>query len=154
MPLTLDLQTTIAAPPAKVWAALTDIPNWSLWLPNLVRLEILDLAAFGVGTRFRETRNMFGRDATEVFEVAAAQSPQSLALHVDGREGSSRRGNYRFNYRLESVAIGTCLHLDARIEGMGWLFKRIGRLFASGFQRALAADLAAFKRHVEALPTR
>ena len=154
MPLTLELQQTIAASPASVWAELTDIPNWSRWLPNLVQLEMLGDDAFGVGTRFRETRKMFGRDATEVFEVTAAQPSQSLGLHVDGREGSSRRGNYRFSYRLEPVAVGTCLHLDASIEGMGWFFKRIGRLFAGGFRRALAADLAAFKRHVEALPSR
>ena len=154
MPLTLELQQTIAAPPASVWAELTDIPNWSRWLPNLVQLEMLGDDAFGVGIRFRETRKMFGRDATEVFEVTAAQPSQSLDLHVDGREGSSRRGNYRFSYRLEPVAIGTCLHLHTRIEGMGWFFKRVGRLFAGGFRRALAADLAAFKRHVEALPSR
>lgn len=154
MPLTLDLQTTIAAPPATVWAELTDIRNWSRWLPNLAQLEMLGDGVVDVGTRFRETRKMFGRDATEVFEVTAAQSPQSLELQVDGREGSSRRGNYRFSYRLEPVAVGTCLHLDARIEGMGWFFKRVGRLFTGGFRRALAADLTAFKRHVEALPAR
>lgn len=154
MPLILDLQVTIAAPPATVWAALTDIPNWPRWLPNLMQLEMLGDEVFGIGTRFRETRKMFGRAATEVFEVTAAQPPQSLELHVDGREGSSRRGNYRFTYRLETVAVGTCLHLHARIEGMGWFFKRVGRLFASGIRRALAADLAAFKRHVESLPTR
>lgn len=154
MPLTLDLQVTIAAPPVAVWAVLADIPNWSRWLPNLVRLEVLGDPALQVGMRFRETRKMFGRDATEVFEVTTAQPPQSLELHVDGHEGSSRRGSYRFSYRLEPVAVGTCLHLVACIEGMGWFFKRVGRLFAGGFRRALAADLAAFKRYVEALPTR
>ncbi|MEO7477637.1 MAG: SRPBCC family protein [Lysobacteraceae bacterium] len=154
MPLILQLQATIAAPPGAVWASLTDIPNWPSWLPNIVRLELLDDNAFGVGMRFRETRKMFGRDATEVFEVIAARPTESLELRVDGSEGSSRRGSYYFNYRLEPVAVGTCLHLDARIEGMGWFFRRIGKLFAGGFRRALAADLAAFKRHVEAQPTR
>ena len=154
MPLTLELDATIAAQPAIVWAEMTDIAGWSRWMPNLVRLDALDDAAFAIGKRFRETRKMFGRDATEVFEVVAAQPLQSFALHVDGREGSSRRGNYHFSYRLEPVAVGTCLHLDARIEGMGWFFKRVGRLFAGGFRRALAADLAAFKRHVEAQPSR
>ena len=154
MPLILQLQTTIAAAPDTVWDVLTDIPCWPLWLPNIVRLEMLGDGAFGVGLRFRETRKMFGRNATEVFEVIALQSPGSLLLHVDGREGSSRRGSYSFKYRLEPVAVGTCLHLDARIEGMGWFFRRVGKLFAGGFRRALAADLAAFKRHVEAQPTR
>ncbi len=154
MPLTLELVETIAAPPAVVWAELTDIAEWSSWMPNLVRLDMLGDTTVGVGTRFRETRKMFGRDATEVFEVTHAQPPHELELHVDGREGSSRRGIYRFRYRLEPVAVGTCLQLHASIEGMGWFFKRIGRLFAGGFRRALAADLAAFKRHVEAQPSR
>ena len=154
MPLTLELAETIAVSPALVWAELTDIAGWSRWLPNLVRLDMLGGTSIDVGTRFRETRKMFGRDATEVFEVTCAQPPHELELHVDGREGSSRRGSYRFRYRIEPVAVGTCLHLHARIEGMGWFFKRIGRLFAGGFRRALATDLAAFKRHVEAQPSR
>lgn len=154
MPLTVDLQETIAASPARVWAELTDIAGWPHWLPNLVRLERLDSGRFGRGTRFRETRTMFGRDATEVFLVASASPPEELRLHVDGREGSSRRGSYEFRYRLESVAVGTFVQLEARIDGMGWFFRRIGRLFAAGFRRALASDLAAFKRHVESLPSR
>ena len=154
MPLILQLQPTIAAPPATAWESLADIPNWMRWLPNLARLEVLGDAAFRAGMRFRETRKMFGRDATEVFEVIAARPAESLELRVDGSEGSSRRGSYHFSYSLEPVAVGTCLHLDARIDGMGWFFKRIGKLFAGGFRRALAADLAAFKRHVEAQPTR
>lgn len=154
MALSLDLQETIAAPPATVWAELTDIPNWPRWLPNLVKMEVLAESTFSVGMRFRETRKMFGRDATELFEVTIAQPIHSFELHVDGREGSSRRGSYRFIYRLEPVAVGTCLHLDVRIEDMGWFFKHIARIFTGGFRRVLAADLAAFKRHVESLPTR
>ena len=154
MPLTLELNQTIAAPPAIVWAALTDIAHWSRWVPGLVRLEVADDEPFAPGKKFRETRTLFGREATEVFEVVRTQPPVELELHVDGSQGSSRRGSYWFRYRLEAVPVGTCLHLHGRIEGMGWLFRHLGRLFAGIFRRALERDLAAFKRYVELQPAR
>ena len=155
MPLSLSLTETIAASPEIVWAALTDIPGWAQWVPNLVRLELLSDGPFGVRTRWCEARQMFGREAAEEYEVTALEPLQYLALHVDGRKGATGRGEYRFRYRLEPVAIGTRVHLDTDILGMGWLFKRvIGRLFHHGIRHTLAADLAAFKRHVEAQPAR
>lgn len=165
MPLSVSLEETIAASPETVWAALTDIPGWDRWVPNLVRLELLDDGRLddgrlsnvpvGMHTRWREVRCMFGREAFEEYEVIAIEQPTRLSLHVDGRKGSTRRGEYRFRYRLEPVAIGTCVHLETDILGMGWLFKRVvGRLFHSGIRHTLAADLAAFKRHVESQPAR
>jgi uncharacterized membrane protein len=160
MPLSLSLNETIAASPDIVWAALTDIPGWAQWVPNLVRLDMLDESrlsdgSFGVRTRWCEVRQMFGREAAEEYEVTAVEPLQLLTLHVDGRKGATGRGEYRFRYRLEPVAIGTRVHLDTDIVGMGWLFKRvIGRLFHHGIRHTLAADLAAFKRHVEAQPSR
>ena len=155
MPLSLSLAETIAAPPDTVWAVLTDIPGWTRWVPNLVRLESLSDGPLGVRTRWCEVRRMFDREASEEFEVTALEPLQLLSLHVDGRKGATGRGEYRFRYRLEPVAMGTRLHLDTDILGMGWLFKRVvGRLFQQGIRHTLAADLAAFKRHVEAQPAR
>jgi len=160
MPLSLSLAETIAAPPGIVWAALTDVPGWAQWVPNMVRLDMLDDgrlsdAPFGVGTRWCEVRRMFDREASEEYEVTALEHLQQLSLHVDGRKGSTGRGEYRFRYRLEPVAIGTRLHLETDILGMGWLFKRVvGRLFHRGIRHTLAGDLAAFKRHVESQPAR
>jgi uncharacterized protein YndB with AHSA1/START domain len=160
MPLSLSLAETIAAPPGIVWAALTDIPGWAQWVPNLVRLDMLAEGQpggvpFGVHTRWREVRRMFDRDASEEYEVTALEPQQLLVLHVDGRKGATGRGEYRFRYRLEPVAIGTRLHLDTDILGMGWLFRRVaGKLFQGGLRRTLASDLTAFKRHVESQPAR
>ncbi len=165
MPLSVSLSETIAASPQTVWAALTDIPGWAQWVPNLVRMDMLDGgrldggrlsdAPFGLRTRWCEVRRMFDREASEEYEVIAVEQPTLLSLHVDGRKGATGRGEYRFHYRLQPVAIGTRLQLDTDILGMGWLFRRIaGRLFQHRIRHALAADLAAFKRHVEAQPTR
>ena len=160
MPLSLSLAETVAAPPEIVWAALTDIPGWAQWVPNLVRLDMLNGgrpsdAPFGMHTRWCEVRRMFDREASEEYEVIAVEKPTFLSLHVDGRKGATGRGEYRFRYRLEPVAIGTRVHLDADILGMGWLFKRVvGRLFHHGIRHTLATDLAAFKRHVESQPAR
>ena len=155
MPLSVSLSETIAASPETVWATLTDIPGWARWVPNLVRMESLSDAPFGLRTRWCEVRRMFDREASEEYEVIAVEQPTFLSLHVDGRKGATGRGEYRFSYRLQPVAIGTRLQLDTDILGMGWLFRRIaGRLFQHRIRNALAADLAALKRHVESRPPR
>ncbi len=152
MPLKISLDETIAASPNKVWAALVHLPTWPLWVPNLMRLEVENDAPLAVGSQWCEVRGTAARDATEHYQVTALEPERLLALHVDGRKGATGRGDYHFRYRLDPVPIGTRMNLEADILEMGWLFRRVfGRLFHRGIRATLAADLTAFKRHVESL---
>jgi carbon monoxide dehydrogenase subunit G len=149
MAIKLEVEETFAAPREKVWAALTDVDRMGAWMRGLVRIERLGGPAFGKGTRFREVRKMFGKEAAEVFEVIEVDPPRSFTLHVDGREGSSKRGDYRFRHELEPAGAGTRLRLSGEISGMGWFFTLLGGLFAGAFRRACRKDLAALKAHIE-----
>lgn len=64
----------VEAPAAVVWEVLTDLEGMARHLPGILRLERLSddgPGAYQRGTRWRETRRMFGREASEVMEVAA-----------------------------------------------------------------------------------
>ncbi len=50
--------TTIAAPPSRVFDALTDLDNAAAYMPDIVRVKLLTDGEFGVGTRWKETRQM------------------------------------------------------------------------------------------------
>ncbi|NBP52637.1 MAG: SRPBCC family protein, partial [Actinobacteria bacterium] len=61
-PIVLDVE--IAASPALVWGVASDVRNAADAVPAIRSIEILDGPAEGLGMRWRETRIMFGREAT------------------------------------------------------------------------------------------
>jgi uncharacterized protein YndB with AHSA1/START domain len=136
------------APPAVVFAALSDIERWKDWLPGLVAVEKLTAGPFGPGTEWRETRKMFGKEAAEHFRVARFEPPARVDVLVDGSKGSSKRGEYLFTYELVPDRSGTNVELtgDIRMPGVWGLFSR---MFVKSFKNACHKDLEALKRHLE-----
>lgn len=149
MAIRLEVEETFAAPPERVFAALSDPEQVAAWMPGFVRFERLGGPAFGKGTRLRETRKMFGREASEVFEVVACDPPRSFEFYIDGKQGSSKCGEYRFRYELRPAAGGTALRMSGEFGGMGWFMSLVGRLFAGSFRKACRKDLAALKARLE-----
>lgn len=149
MPLTMILNEHIQAPPGRVFAVLTDLDACSKWMPNFVRIEKLTKGSFSKGYAWRETRRMFGREASEVFEVVGVEPERVVELFVDGKKGSSKRGWYKFRYELHPQGQKTRLDLRGEIGGGGFLMATIGRLFSGAMKKAIAKDLRAMKAHIE-----
>jgi uncharacterized protein YndB with AHSA1/START domain len=148
MPITFCLAETFARPPDTVFTALVEIETWDQWVPGLVRIERVTPGPFGPGTRWRETRRVFGREATEEFEVIEYEPPRRLGLRVDGTRGSSKRGEYLFEYRLAPSVSGTELVLNGEIRLGGWL-EIVGRLFVLPYRKAIEKDLTALAGYLE-----
>jgi carbon monoxide dehydrogenase subunit G len=66
---TTIVKRTIKAPVDLVFKTVSDIRNFSRAIPAIVEAEILTEVKTGVGTRFRETRMMMGKEATTELEV-------------------------------------------------------------------------------------
>ena len=43
----------IAAPPARVWQVMADLEAWPQWTGSVARIDTLEWATTGVGSRFR-----------------------------------------------------------------------------------------------------
>src|SRR5690606_30002726 len=99
--------------------------------------------------RWREVRRMFGQEAAEVFEVTAYDPPHTLGLFVDGAQGTTGKGAYRFVYTLEPAADGTRLVLTGDIDMPGLAARLFGFLFKGMFRKGCERDLAALKAHLE-----
>jgi hypothetical protein len=143
----------ISASPNVVFGVATNLELAGKWMPNFVRMEKLTPGAFGPGTKFRETRKMFGKTATELFEVVAVRPPLRLELFVDGTQGTSRRGRFDYVYEFEPDGDGTRVSLTGAISQVPWYATLLGRLFVGGVRKACAADLRAMKAYIETQST-
>jgi uncharacterized protein YndB with AHSA1/START domain len=147
--ISFQLEADIDAPRPQVFRALTDLEAAREWMPDLEEIEVLSDTADGEGLRWRETRTMFGREASEVMEVTAYEPNEHLHVFADGTEGSSGRGKYDFDYRLTETEGGTHVTLDAEITDMGFFMGLIGKLMKGTFKKAIQKDLNAMKAWLE-----
>lgn len=82
----MDASHQSTAEPDKVWAVLTDIAGSSETISGITAVERLDTGAdFAIGTKWKETRVMFGRESSEVMEVSAIDPGRSYTVVSDGK---------------------------------------------------------------------
>ena len=72
----LELEETVQAPQALVFGVFTDLQQAGETIDSITKMEVLGKGPVGKGTRFRETRMMFGKEATEEMEIAEFDPPR------------------------------------------------------------------------------
>jgi catechol 2,3-dioxygenase-like lactoylglutathione lyase family enzyme len=101
MSISFSMQEHVSAGFEHVFAIATDFDRAKDWMNGLVGIEVVGSGPFGLRTRWAETRRMFGKNATEHFEVMEFEPPSKISLYVDGSKGSSKKGEYFFTYVIE-----------------------------------------------------
>lgn len=74
---------TIDAPADRVFETVAQIENFQKALPHITNVEFLTDSHVGVGTRFRETRLMRGREANTELEVTEYVANERVRLVSD-----------------------------------------------------------------------
>ena len=77
---TITVSTNVSAPIDQVFAVFTDIDKLAERIPAITALEKLTEGPFGEGTRWRETRLMFKKEATEEMWVTGFDSPNRYTV--------------------------------------------------------------------------
>lgn len=80
---TITVKRQVAAPRAKVFALAADFANVASTVKAIDKVEMLTDGPVGVGTRFRETRTVFGRSASEEMTVSAFDPPRSYTVTAE-----------------------------------------------------------------------
>ena len=100
----VQIERDVAASPEEVWRVLTDLDHAAENLSGVSRVELLTDGPYTVGTRWRETRKMFGKEATEEMRVTAVEAPTRTTVEAD-----SAGVNYVTVFTLTPTGDGTRL---------------------------------------------
>lgn len=140
--LELTLSREIAATPERVWAIITDLDGTAAVLSGVTRIERLAGPAYGVGTRWRETRTMLGREASEEMEVVGIDEGRSTTIAADAHGVA-----YRSVLRVEPAATGALLTMSfaGTLQSTSWLQRAAARLTSglglAATRKAMQQDL-------------
>ena len=113
------LSKSINAPIEKVFDVFSDIGQIENRISGITKIEILSDVKSGAGTRWRETRVMFGREATEEMEISALEANKSYDVVAESR-GMKYHTQYTFSpqgdgTQVEMVFSGQAVSLVAKM---------------------------------------
>ena len=106
----LSVSRDVHAPIEVVFDRAADFPNAAETISAITKMEMLTEGPVGVGTRFRETRIMFGREASEEMEITQFERPHRYRLFAE-----SHGARYDSGLSFETVEGGTrvTMHFEA-----------------------------------------
>jgi uncharacterized membrane protein len=138
----IKVSREVNAPAGVVWTIIIDLEGSVDRISAIEKVEVLSGGGeFDVGTRWRETRTMFGRQATEEMEVTEVTEGESYVA-VAKPDGA----NYRTVMSVLPSGGSSCtvsMEFGANPKGamtrlMG---ATIGRMFAGAMKKTIATDL-------------
>lgn len=146
---TLTLSKRINAEPSRVFEVGTDVGSFAGVVPSIKRIEVLTPGPVGKGTRFRETRVMFGKEATETLEFTEFTPPTGYTI------GCTSCGvEYATRFDLRGSGGGTDLTMTMSCRPVTLFAKIIGPLtglmMRGTMKKMLEADLECLKKAAEA----
>lgn len=143
----ITLNEHFATPPARAFAVLTDLANLPKIISGIDKVEVLAVGPVGVGTRFRETRRLYGRMATEEMEVTAWDPPRSFTL-----EARSHGSHYLITHTLTPKDGGADVELAFATEALTPIARILSFLMqgmTKGVGDLMRKDLLEAKAHAE-----
>ncbi|WP_409250723.1 SRPBCC family protein [Bacillus sp. SCS-153A] len=149
MGIQFEVKKTLPVSKQEAYEALLDLEAAQQWMQGLVRMERLDEGPLTEGSQWKETRKMFGKEATEFFEVAELKQSDKIVVRCDGTKGTTGKGEFLFTYELFSAGDGTEVTLLGEIRGLNGLSKWFGKLMVGPFKKACAKDLDSLKDYLE-----
>lgn len=147
--MNFKVEKLINASPEAVWKVITDIDNAPNNISGIETVEILERqdSAF-VGLKWRETRIMFGKEATEVMWITDARENTSYSTRAE-----SHGSTYITHFELQPEGAQTRLVMtfdgQAQTFGAKLMSAIMGIFFKGATIKALEKDLSDIKAAVE-----
>lgn len=140
----LTVSTNVAAPIDRVFAVYTDIGKAAERIPAITSLEVLSEGPFGEGTRWRETRLMFKKEATEEMWVTGFNPPQSYTVEAESH-GSRYSTLFQFTPEGTGTKVTWTFSATATSLGAKILSPIFNVLFKGTMIKCMRGDLEALR---------
>ena len=125
----------------------TDFEHAADNVSGIERLEILTDGPVGKGTRFRETRIMFNREATEEMEITQWENGKSYTV-----EAESCGAHYSTKFTVEPQGASTLVRMDMQVRPLTMaarLMAPLGWLMKGAVKKCVEADMDDLKQGLE-----
>ncbi len=136
----------IDAPIEAVFDAVANIEKFSSIIPHILSVEFLTESRTGVGTRFRETRQMGKRQASTELEVTEYVPNQRVRMVSD--QGGTIWDTIFLTTATADGSVLLSLEMDARAYKLA--AKLFNPLIAGMIRKAIEKDMDCVKSHCEA----
>ena len=138
------VERLVAAPPEKVFAIVTDIPNVPKIQPAITNVEMLTEGPIGVGTKWSETRKEGGREMTLTLEITQFDAPHSYTVEAD-----AMNTHYVTRIDCEAQGGGTLARMTADSTPRGFIAKLTDGMIIKMMRKGLADDLETLAKAAE-----
>ena len=141
----ITVTRTIDALPEVVFRTVADIRQYSKAVPGIVKYEFLSELQSGVGTRFRQTRVMDGKESKTELEVTEFAENDRIRLVTD--DGHGTVWDTVFAVKAENGRTVLTMSMDA--NSYKWLAKIIVWFIMGMVRRAVERDMGSVKAFCE-----
>ena len=145
--MNITFSRTIDSPIENVFQAYSDFGNAAARVEGIEKVEILTGDSIGVGTRFRETRIMFGRESTEEMEVTEFEPYKKYTV-----EAYSCGAHFQTVFRFEPSGDATKLDVELNTRNVSLfakLMSPLGFLMAGSMKKMFESDIDQLKSYCE-----
>jgi hypothetical protein len=133
------LTRTYPASISETFALFADLANAPDRIPAIKKIEFLTPGPVGPGTKFKETRVVFKREATETFEVTAFDRDRRYELMT-----RSCGTEYRIAFAFTADGAGTRVDATFNVRAVSFwakLFSPLARLAMGMMKKCVAQDM-------------
>jgi carbon monoxide dehydrogenase subunit G len=146
--VSVNVSKYIEAPPAEVWEVFTDLEHAAENIRAIEKLELLTPGPVGKGTRFRETRIMFKKEATEEMEITGWEPGKSYTVSA-GSHGAQYTTVFRFVPEGRGTRV-ECEFGAVPVSFFAKLMSPLGKLMAGTMRKLMDRDFEDLKQLAEA----
>jgi ligand-binding SRPBCC domain-containing protein len=145
------LSKKIEAPTSAVFSLFADFANVPGRIKTITKIEIVTPGPIGVGTRFKETRMMFGKECTEEMQITGFNPGRSYKITCQ-----SCGAEYRTVFQFKPDGEGTRVDVDFHTRATSvWskLLAPLGWMMSGMVKKCVNQDLEDLQQVAESVPT-